>query len=209
MDICDLQTGDIILISNYEKGWLNLFLDMIRYGTHSDYVHIGIIIKNPNFLENPLEGTFLWESGYEGTPDPQDGKVKLGVQLTNIDDVLKNYDNAKFFVRKFNDYTPFTDIKLKEIHNIVYDKPYDINPRDWIGALFNNDKNPQHTNSSWCSAFVGFVLTKIDILDSKTDWSILKPCDFAIDGENLKWSSNISLRPEEFRLLTYKSVPKE
>ena len=30
MNICDLQTGDIILISNYEKGWFNLFLDMIR-----------------------------------------------------------------------------------------------------------------------------------------------------------------------------------
>ena len=46
MNICDLQTGDILLISNYEKGWFNLFLDMIRYGTHSDYVHIGIVVMN-------------------------------------------------------------------------------------------------------------------------------------------------------------------
>ena len=215
MNICDLQTGDILLISNYEKGWFNLFLDMIRYGTHSDYVHIGIVVKNPQFLDlekdndTPLEGTFLWESGYEGTPDPQDGRVKLGVQLTNINDVLKNYDNASFFVRKFNDYSLFTDDKLKEVHQVAYDKPYDINPRDWIGALFGNDKHPQHTYSFWCSAFVGFVLTKVGILDSETDWSILRPCDFAIDGENLNWSSDVKLLPEEYKLLTRKSVPKE
>ena len=66
MNICDLQTGDLILISNYEKGIFNLFLDMIRYGTHSDYVHIGMIVKNPSFTDTPLEGTFLWESSYEG-----------------------------------------------------------------------------------------------------------------------------------------------
>ena len=62
MNICDLQTGDIVLVSNYEKGIFNLFLDMIRYGTHSDYVHIGMIVKNPTFTEKPLTGTFFWDS---------------------------------------------------------------------------------------------------------------------------------------------------
>ena len=78
MNISELQTGDIVLVSNYEKGYFNLFLDMIRYGTHSDYVHLGMIVKDPAFLHTPLTGTFVWESSYEGTPDPQDGKVKLG-----------------------------------------------------------------------------------------------------------------------------------
>ena len=209
MNICDLQTGDIILVSNYEKGWFNLFLDMIRYGTHSDYVHIGIVVKNPEFLESPLEGVYIWESGYEGTPDPQDGRIKLGVQLTNINDFMNNYTNAKMFVRKFNSYSLFTNEALKEVHQIAYDKPYDINPRDWIGALFQRDKNPQHTYSFWCSAFVGFALTKIGILNKETDWSILRPCDFAIDGENLNWNGETKLNPVEYELLTYKSPPTE
>ena len=36
-------------------------------------------------------------------------------------------------------------MKAQEVHQIAYNKPYDINPRDWIGALFQRDKNPQHT----------------------------------------------------------------
>lgn len=203
MNICDLQTGDIILISNYEKGIFNLFLDMIRYGTHSDYVHIGVVVKNPQFGEKPLEGVYIWESSYEGTPDPQDGTVKLGVQLTNIDTFMNNYSNAKMFIRKFNDYTLFTNENLEEVHKVVYDKPYDINPRDWISALFRRNSDPQQTNSFWCSAFVGYLLTKIGILNSETDWTILRPSDFAIDGEHLNWASNIKLQPQEYELLAY------
>ncbi len=209
MNICDLQTGDLILISNYEKGIFNLFLDMIRYGTHSDYVHIGMIVKNPKFTDTPLEGTFLWESSYEGTPDPQDGKVKLGVQLTKIEDVLTHYHNANFFVRKFNDYSLFTEEALKEVHEIAYCKPYDINPRDWIDALFQTDPTPQLTNRFWCSAFVGLILTKVGILVSETDWTIMRPCDFALDGENLHYDKDVKLESEEYKLITYRNPPKD
>ena len=51
---------------------------------------------------------------------------------------------------------------LKKFTNIAYNKPYDINPTRLIGALFQRDKNPQHTYSFWCSAFVGFALTKVE-----------------------------------------------
>lgn len=207
MNICDLQTGDIILISNYEKGWFNYFLDMIRYGTHSDYVHVGIIVKNPEFTETPLTGTYLWESSYEGTPDPQDGEVKLGVQLTRIEDIIKNYNNAKFYVRKFNDYSSFTTENLLKIHKVVYDKPYDLNPTDWVKALFQKNNTPQKISSFWCSAFVGYVLTKLNILNENTDWTIMRPCDLALDGENLKWSGSIKLLPTESKLILYDKPP--
>tara|TARA_Y100000590_G_scaffold294719_1_gene332110 strand:+ start:303 stop:932 length:630 start_codon:yes stop_codon:yes gene_type:complete len=209
MNICDLQTGDIVLVSNYEKGMFNLFLDMIRYGTHSDYVHIGMIVKDPQFTEKPLSGTFFWESSYEGTPDPQDGKVKLGVQMTPIEDLFKNYSSATFYVRKFNDYSLFTEEALKEVHDIAYCKPYDINPRDWILALFQWDPTPQLTNRFWCSAFVGLILTKVGILEPETDWTIMRPCDFALDGENLNYNCDVKLLEEEFKLLEYRKPPCE
>ena len=49
-DLNDLQTGDIILVSDYKPGLFGVFLSMIRYGTHSEYVHSGIIIKDPTFF---------------------------------------------------------------------------------------------------------------------------------------------------------------
>ena len=36
---------------------------------------------------------------WEGEPDPQVGKVKLGVQLTPLEEVIKN-NKGKFFIRK-------------------------------------------------------------------------------------------------------------
>ena len=139
---------------------------------------------------------------------PQDDKIKLGVQLTKIEDVLTHYHNANFFVRKFNDYSLFTEEALKEVHKIAYCKPYDINPKDWIHALFQKDPTPQLTNRFWCSAFVGLILTKVGILVPETDWTIMRPCDFALDGENLHYDKDIKLEPEEFKLITYQPPPK-
>ena len=49
LSVNDLQTGDIILVNDYNPGLFGLFLSMIKYGTHSDYVHVGMVIKDPHF----------------------------------------------------------------------------------------------------------------------------------------------------------------
>lgn len=201
MNLDDLQTGDIMLISNYEHGLFNIFLDMIRYGSHSDYVHIGIILKDPIYIDTKLTGLYLWESGYEGTPDSDDKKIKLGVQLTSIDTVLKNYSNANYFIRRLRNNSVFDKNKISEIYFDTLNKPYDINPRDWIYALFRQDSQPQKTDRFWCSAFIGYILTRLNILSDNTDWSILRPCDFALDGENLNYKSDNILQPCEYKLL--------
>ena len=200
MNIDELQTGDILLISDYQTGLFNLFLSMIRYGTHSDYVHVAIVLKNPTFIDEKLKGIYIWESGYEGTPDPADNRVKLGVQLTPLETFIKNYRTATVFVRKFNDYSAFKPDKLKTAYNLSYNKPYDINPRDWIHALFQRDSEPQKLSRFWCSAFVGFILVKLGIIESNTDWSIMRPCDFALDGENLNYTGQTKLLGYETKL---------
>ena len=87
-----------------------------------------------------FDGVFVWESSWEGEPDPQDGKVKLGVQVTSLEQVLKS-NGGTAFIRKLEcsqglyDKT-FTEENLLKIHDIIYDKPYDLNPLDWISALF-------------------------------------------------------------------------
>tara|TARA_B110001469_G_C9629503_1_gene314700 strand:+ start:171 stop:782 length:612 start_codon:yes stop_codon:yes gene_type:complete len=202
MNVNDLKHGDLVFVNNKSTSMLfNLFLNMIRWGTHSDYTHVAIIVQNPTFGEKPLQGTYVWQSTYEGKPDPQDNKIKLGVQLTELDDFLDHYKNVSVFVRRFSDISLFTDDKLREAHMIAYDKLYDIYPKDWIEAFVQKDPNPQKTERFWCSAFVGFVLTKIGILQSDTDWSIMRPCDFALDGEDLRYAGDTKLEPVEYKLL--------
>ena len=200
MNINELQTGDIVLVTDSCKGIFNYFLNMIKYFTHSDYTHIVFVVKDPEFTNPPLKGTYFWESSFEGTPDPQDGKIKLGVQLTEIDVFKENYKNANLFVRRLKNNNVFTNDLLKNIHNTVYDKPYDIHIMDWVYAFFRKDKNPQKTSRFWCSALVGYIFTKCNILKKDTDWSILYPNDFSLSGENLNYEGENNLLENEIKL---------
>ena len=190
MNISDLETGDILLFYPKPSNIFYKILDTgIRYFTDSNYTHVAIVLKNPNFIDNPLEGVYMWESSYEGTPDPQDGKIKLGVQMTSIKEFLKTY-SGQIYVRKLKKgHCNFTDEKLKEIHNVVYDKPYDIVPSDWINAISRTDTNPQKTSRFWCSALVSYILVQIGFLDTEVDWSIIRPCDLSSTSSYLKFKN--------------------
>ena len=201
MDINTLKTGDIILFTGSNKGFFRIFDGLISYATHSNYTHIGMILKDPVFIHPTLKGLFVWQSGWNGRPYENDGKVKLGVQINPLKDVLEDYTDSKVVIRKVNgNVWSFDSDKLKEINNVVYNKPYDIIPKDWFEALIQKDLEPQKTDRFWCSALIGYIYTKCGIIESTTDWSILKPSDFSLDGENLKFTKNCYLENSEYRI---------
>lgn len=198
----DLKTGDVILFNSHSKSIFNILSSMIRLGTQSNYTHIGMIIKDPDFINPPLKGLYVWESGWEGEPDPQDKKIKLGVQITPLDEIINNSKDSNITIRRLNyPINTFNNNIMQEIHNTVYNKPYDIMPQDWILALFRKDLYPQKTSRFWCSAFVGYIYTKCGILDAKTDWSILRPSDFSLMCENLKFNKNFQLNNVEEKII--------
>jgi hypothetical protein len=75
----------------------------------------------------------------------------------------------------------------------VYNKPYDIVPSDWIEAFLRVDPSPQKISRFWCSALVGYIYTMCGVLDTHTDWSILRPSDFSLEMENLIFNKFCSL----------------
>jgi len=197
-----LKTGDLILFCGNISGFMGCFSDFIKCATHSNYSHIGMILKDPSFIHPSLKGTYVWESGWEDfDKDAQDGKVKLGVQITPLAEIIKNFQKSIVIVRKINcDPSHFSNETLEKIHNVVYDKPYDIVPTDWVEALFRKDPTPQRTDRFWCSALVGYIYTKCGILHPTTDWTILRPSDFSVDGEHLMFTKGCSLSHSETRI---------
>ncbi len=185
----NLNTGDILLFCGNDS----CISSLIKKFTNSEFTHVGMILKDPNFIHPTLEGYYVWESGKEDEPDPQDNKNKFGVQITPFEEIYQSYqkDNGKIYVRKVNQPNNiFTLDKLEKIHKVVYDKPYDIVPKDWIEGYLQKDPNPQKTNRFWCSALLGYIYTQCGCLNGDTDWSILRPCDFT---DNTKLKFNISL----------------
>lgn len=188
MKLNELETGDILLFDPSATTWYFTIFDMgIRYFTKSKYTHTAVVLKDPKFISNSLKGLFMWESSYEGTPDPQDGKVKLGVQITPLVEFFHNYQ-GKVYVRKLlTGKQALTQDRLKEIHEVVYDKPYDIIPSDWINAISRKDNEPQKTSRFWCSALVSYILVKIGFLQDSVDWSIVRPSDLSSHSSYLEF----------------------
>ena len=186
----ELKTGDIILF-DYEGH--SIISSLLKRFTKSNFTHVGMILKDPKFIHPSLKGLYVWESGKEDNPDPQDNKKKIGVQITPFIEIYDKYKNtgSKIYIRKIKDNNIFTDENLKKIHGIVYDKPYDIVPLDWIEGYLQKDLNPQKTNRFWCSALIGYIYTQLGILNPDTDWSILRPCDFSQDSQ-LKFKISLS-----------------
>ena len=201
----NLKTGDLLLIAETTTGLFNFFLSLIKWGTRSPFTHIAMIIKDLSFIHPTLKGTFVWESSWEGKPDPQDGKVKLGVQITPLQEFLDSYKKkATVILRKIinkNNNNCFSNEILSQIHSVVYDKPYDFMPLDWINALLQRDNNPQKTDRFWCSALIGYIYTKCGILDPNTDWSILRPSDFSLSSEHLSFMDGYKLSDTEVKIL--------
>lgn len=73
----------------------------------------------------------------------------------------------------------WTDIP-DSVYSEVLDKPYDINPIDWIEAYIKYDAFPQREKSFWCSALIACILTEMNVLEEDTDWSIVAPDFFWI-----------------------------
>lgn len=194
----NLKTGDLLLFSYPNGGFLD---SLIYWGTHSNYSHIGMVLKDPTFIHPALRGTYVWQSNWTGKPDPQDNKIKLGVQITPINELVNTYKGSGHcFYRTINCKNNFSDENLKKVHDVVYNKPYDICPLDWFEAFLKKDPEPQKKDRFWCSALVGYIYTECGILEKNTDWSILSPSDFSLSGENIKFCDGISLSDKEVRI---------
>ena len=134
MDIETLNTGDIILFHG------SYFISrIIEFLAGTEYSHCGIIIKDPWFTPEKLKGLYVLESGSENIPDPENNRVKYGVQLTKLEYILNNYDGS-LYIRKLECIRDkqFYD-KITQIHSNIHNLPYDFNPIDWIKAFFNID----------------------------------------------------------------------
>ena len=127
-----LKTGDILLFIGKPKNPLMRLFDWtIQSASHSQYSHVAVVIRDPTFIHPTLKGLFVWESSWEGTPDPQDGKVKLGVQLTSFYQLLNNFEGQIYVRRLLKGSNCISNERLAKIHGVVYGKPYDIDIKDW------------------------------------------------------------------------------
>jgi len=187
MDIEELKTGDILLFNEHPNNIFMGILDyLIKICTNSSYSHSAIVIRDPPWLEE--KGVYVWESTYHGNPDPQDGKIKFGVQITPITRYTEDYPGiVTIYVRKCSAPELWTLKILNEIHDTVYCKPYDIYPQDWLEALIQIDLFKPRTTRFFCSALVAYIILRVGIIDPSTNWTKVSAQKLSSTETGITW----------------------
>lgn len=190
----NLETGDILLFSLDTQNccgckFLTCLDWCIKCCTHSRYTHAALVIKNPTFTPVPLKGLYCFEStGLEGVPDVENHQIKFGVQLRKLQEVLQDYD-GKVWVRKlFCERNSSFYKRLASAHSVVHNRPYDVDPIDWIDSLFQGKiAKLHHKKIFFCSALVAFVYVSLGLLPPTTDWTTIRPCDLSSTSSRVKF----------------------
>ena len=195
MNEISLETGDIILFRG--TGIIATFLE---YFGKSKYSHVGVILKNPKFLNDKLEdGIYILESSYNNTPDVEENKLKLGVQIHRLDDVIPEFGTNSAYIRKVNCIRDekFYE-KLSNIHKEIHNKPYDLNVFDWISAKYNlykevnSDPLYKQTKEFWCSALVCYIFYELGMIKQDINWTLMAPREFSSDeGKYIKFLCDV------------------
>jgi len=175
----EYDTGDIILFS--DRTYIPSLI--IEYLCGSKYSHVGMILKDPTFIKSDLTGLYILEStGSTAIPDIEDNKVKTGVQIRRLEDVCKEYQGAIFWRKLHIERDVNFNKIIEEVHNDIYNKPYDFDPRDWLEGLLNIKFSDTHrTSKFFCSALVTYIYYRLGLVGEDTPWTIIRPKDLGTE----------------------------
>jgi hypothetical protein len=192
-----LHTGDILLF----KG-TSIVSHLLEWLGVSKYSHVGIVLKNPKFLNPDLEdGIYVLESTmYNEAADAENNQHKMGVQIHHIDDILASSTPGSVFVRQVHCTRNEEFYKnFNKIHETIHNKPYDLNWYDWICAKYNiscelpEDAQFKSTSHFWCSALVAYVLCELGLIEKDINWSLMAPREFSSqEGKYIKFICKVN-----------------
>ena len=190
----EFETGDLLLF--HGSGFW--FSYVVEWLTWSEYSHIGIVLRDPTYLDPKLKGIYMLESGTEKFPDAIEHRVCYGVQIVNLETVFKNYI-GRIYYRKL--YSPL-ELKekfpqvLQETWQKIKDQPYDDALWDLLRVEIELPVGDlRKDNTFFCSALVTYLYLQFELLLNRDiRWGLIRPKDFDTGGymekqlrPNIRW----------------------
>jgi hypothetical protein len=182
IDWDSLDTGDILLFhgKNY---WFSYIVEWFSW---SDFSHIGMILRDPVYLDPRLKGLYMLESGAENFPDAIEHRIMWGVQIVNLDKVIQTYV-GDVYIRKLRVVAPMREKMMNElpaIWQLISNRPYDDQPWDLIRTIFDlNWGDNDRYNSYVCSALITFLYEKFGFFSKDIPWDLVLPKDYDDTGK--------------------------
>jgi hypothetical protein len=174
-----LQTGDILLFEG--NAWYSRLIELFGF---SRYSHIGIVLRDPTYINDKFKGLYLLQASIIADNNSVSSSLShYGVQLVPLRKAINSYilGSGIMYYRSLECTRDDSfQTRLKNAYDVASNKPYDINPCDWIKAEFGMDcGNVQKTNEFWCSSLVAFIYVRLGFLYPTLPWSIITPRNFS------------------------------
>lgn len=177
-----LETGDVLLFSG-QKYWISYFIELF---TKSELSHVGMILKDPTYIDPSLKGYYMLESGEEMFPDAVEHRIEFGVQIVNLRKVIKSY-LGKIYVRKLrikDSEREKIEPQLKDIWMKIKDLPYDTNPWNLIRLVFGIEcGDMKRQDKFFCSALLTFIYDRLNLLNYDINWDSIIPENYNDNGK--------------------------
>lgn len=182
VDWDSFNTGDVILFHG-ECYWFSYLIESF---TWSEFSHIGMILRDPIYIDSKLKGLYLLEAGAEKFPDAVEHKIEFGVQIVDLKKVVNNY-TGKIYVRRLkvcNEIRSNLEITLSRVWKEIKNLPYDDNPWDLLKAAFRlNWGDNDRINDFFCSSLMTFLLDQAVFFNQKLEWDLVQPKDYDNGGK--------------------------
>ena len=208
-----LKTGDLIIFS----GNNNIVSCAVKIALWSKWTHIGIVVRDPDFLvkQEKQKGLFLLNSDGPYEKDNETGNKISGVQIVDLRKKIESYDGyivLRRLVLKDNEQHDDEDNDNRnkivgEIYKKLYGLPYDYGIVNTLNIILNNNRKnclteiiikqlnkqkKQKIEKLCCSGFVGYMYLSIGLLNTNTRWDLCTPEYFTKDDAMMKDIDNNS-----------------
>ena len=70
----------------------------------------------------------------------------------------------------------------------MYNKPYDTNLLDWLGAACRKSMSERQIHRFWCSAFLAYILVQFGFLEDNVNWDLVRPDDLSSNSHILQFT---------------------
>jgi len=112
-----------------------------------------MILKDVTLGDRKLNGLHVIQStGLTNKKDSKAQQIKFGVQIETLEDVVRDF-HGKVWVRRLQcDRNLEFYYRLHYAHNIVHHRPCDLDPLDWLDALFDTQVENLQNNKTFFSS---------------------------------------------------------
>ncbi len=182
----ELKTGDMVLFSG--SGFVSRIIQMY---TRSKWSHVGLVIKDEWW-----DMLLLWESTTLSKIKTVHGRVRQGVAIRPLSEVIENYDGEVGVRQLAFPLTDSQELTISELRKEFKGRDYEQNKSELFKSAYDfiGGKNEEDLSSLFCSELVAEAYQRVLFFSENKPSNEYTPADLADVAVDIRWNRLSDIR---------------